>query len=104
MFSFVANDDASVLSITCRDRNGVAIDLTTALAVRLYYRIDGGSLQTKTMVIDPDQVANTGVASYRWLSAELIAGKMVAEVEITDASSNVLTSNRTLTYLIRERL
>lgn len=105
MFSFVEDDEASILEVTCKDRNGDPINLTTALAVKVFYRINGGALQNKTMTKDPDQVTNTGVARYQWLTGELSpAGQMVCEIEITDALNAQLTSNRTLTFLIRERI
>ena len=98
---FVENDTGSVLLVTCKTKAGGIIDLTGA-SVALKYRIDGGTLQTKTMTINPP--ATAGIVQYQFLAGELIAGEMIEAVEITNSASKVISELCTVTHTIRGKL
>lgn len=100
-YSFVAGDTASVLTVTCkRSDTGAVIDLTGA-SVALKYRIDGGTLQSRTMTIDADP--STGVVTYEFDSGDLTEGQMVAEVEVTTLAG-ITTSLEPFRFTIRGRV
>lgn len=98
-YDYVAGDTATKHGpVTCKDKDGAVIDLTGA-TVRLLYRINAGALQTKNMtVLTP---ATNGKAEYLFLAGELIAGEMEGSVQITDASSKVVTETCTFFRTIR---
>ena len=101
-YALVQNDTGSKLVVTCKDNETkVVIDLTGA-TVRLKYKIDTGTLQTKTMTVPPP--ATNGKAEYQWLTAELTPGVLEAQIEITDATSKVLTSLDPILLPIRTKL
>jgi len=92
MADLIAGDTGAKLVVTCTDNEtGNEIDLTSK-AVQLRYKIDGGTLQTKTMTPDPDQVTNIGQASYQFEASDLTAGTMVAEVRVQPGGADQLTS------------
>lgn len=97
---FIAGDTGSVLQVTCKDTDDVAINVTGA-TVRLKYRIDGAALQTKTMTL---VTAASGIVKYQFLADELTKGVMESEVEITDSSSKVTTSLRKMKHEIGAKL
>lgn len=102
---FVAGDTASVLRVACKDDYGDGttlqpVDLTGAV-IKLKYRIAGGALQTKTMSLVG--AATDGVVEYKFGTGELTAGDMIAEVEITFASGDIVTSVLQLNLPIRAK-
>jgi len=91
VFKAIAGDTKTKLRITCKDADtGAVIDLTGATA-NLLWRIDGGTLVTKTgiTVVAPP---TSGIVEYQFTTGELIAGYMEAEVELTDVSAKKNTS------------
>ena len=99
-YSFVAGDTASVLTVTCkRSDTGAVIDLT-GVTVSLKWRIDGGTLVTKTMTVTAPA---TGVATYEFDTADLVAGIMLAEVEVT-TGSGITTSLEAFRFTIRAKV
>lgn len=99
-FSFVAGDTNSVLTVTCKDAAaGTPINLS-ASTVALKWRVDGGTLVSKTMTVTD---AANGVVAYTFGSSELAEGIMVAEVEIT-TSGKITTSLEPFRFSIRGRV
>lgn len=81
---------------TCTDKNGNAVDLTTAAGVRVII----SSTPTSVPKVDQDLVggnvvvsdAINGQVTYTWQSGDLdTVGGFVAEVEVTWPGSNVQT-------------
>lgn len=99
-YSLVAGDTNTALTVTCkRADTGAAINLAGA-TVSLKWRVDGGTLVTKTMTVTDE--AN-GVASYTFGAGELTAGLMVAEVEVTLAGK-VTSSVEPMRFTVRAKL
>lgn len=99
--SFVAGDTGSSLRVTCRDDDtGTTIDLTGS-SVRLQWDDETGTLQSRAMtVVD----ALGGEAEYQFDAADLVAGVMRFEVEITNAAGKVLRSLSLLRETVRDAL
>lgn len=77
----------------------MALDLAGA-TVTLKYRVDGGTLATKTMTVtDP----TNGVATYTFGTGDLTAGIMVAEVEVTSAGK-VTSSIEAMRFTVRAKV
>lgn len=99
-YDFVEDDTNSKLKVTCtRDDTGAAINLTGA-TVTLKYKINAGTLATKTMSVED---TTGGVASYTFTSDELAPGIMVAEVQV-ESGGKVVSSLEPMRFTIRERL
>ena len=98
----ISGDTGSKLVVTCKDNETQAtIDLTGA-TVKLRFSIDGAAVAEKTMTIQTP--ATAGKAEYQFLSADLVAGTMQAEVQITDAGGKIITSLEPFILQIRARL
>ncbi len=99
-FSFVEDDTASKLRVTCKNKGtGVAIDLTGS-TVQLQWKTRKGEFVEKTMShVD----ATNGIAEYQFLTGELAAPNMKFEVEITGAGGNILRSLDVLYELVRKK-
>lgn len=98
-YSFVAGDTNSALVVTCKDKDGVVIDISAA-TVSLKWSIDGAAAVTKTMTITDGP---NGVASYTFGTGELTAGIMRAEVKVAAAGKTV-TSIEPFVFTIRTAL
>ena len=99
-YNLVAGDTNTALIVTCkRADTGAAIDLTGA-TVTLKWRIDGGTLATKTMTITD---AANGIASYTFGTSELAAGLMVAEVEVA-VSGKTSSSVEAMRFTVRPKV
>lgn len=102
VIDYVAGDTGTIHGpVTCKDKAGTVIDLTGGSA-KLLYRMDGGSLQTKTMTVNSP--ATSGNVQYQFLSGELIAGEMVGEIEVTDSGNKIITEICTFTRAIRAKI
>ena len=100
MTDFVTGDN-SVLSTTITDNvTGAAIDLSGASVIFRWKDNDGTLVEVVPTVDD----APNGVVSYRFLAGELIAPTMSIEVEVTDASSHVMTGLSLIELTVREQL
>jgi hypothetical protein len=100
-YDFVSGDTNSVLTVTCkRSDTAAALDLTGATAT-LKYRIDGGTLVTKTMTVALPETG--GICTYTFGTAELTGGIMVAEVEVT-AAGKVLSSLEAMRFTVRPKV
>jgi hypothetical protein len=102
MADLVAGDRGSVLVVTVKDHETeAAIDLT-GKSIKLRYKINGGTLATKTMTA---QIPETlGKASYQFLSTDLTAGDFEGEVRLQDGLSDQLTSVQTFHRSVRAAL
>ncbi len=99
-FSFVEDDTASKLRVTCKNKaTGIAIDLTGS-TVQLQWTTRKGEFVEKTMSL---VVPANGTAEYQFLDGELEAPNMKFEVEITDGSGNILRSLDVLYELVRKK-
>lgn len=98
-YSFVAADTNSALVVTCNDKDGTVIDISSA-TVTLRWSIDGGTVVSKTMTIVDGP---NGVASYTFGTGELVAGIMAAEIEVVAAGKKV-TSVEPLKFTIRAKV
>lgn len=98
----IAGDTGSKIVVTCKDKDtAVVIDLTGATA-KLRYSINGGATVEKNMVIVAP--ATAGKVEYQFLSADLVAGTMQSEVQITDAGGKIITSLEPFTLSIRGKI
>ena len=80
-------DTGRALQVTLQDA-GTAIDITGA-TVQLLYRIDGGTITTKTMTITD---AASGIAQYTFLAPDLTAeGTLQYQVKLTDSGGAIST-------------
>src|SRR5512145_3222151 len=99
-YSFVAGDTNSVLTVTCkRADTGAPINLAGA-TVALKWRIDGGTLVSKSMTIVD---AANGIVSYTFAAGELLEGLMRAEVEVT-VTGKVTTSVEPFVFTVRAKV
>lgn len=97
---WVAGDNLKIKRTCRRASDSSVIDLTGA-TVKLYYSIDGGARQTKTMTITS---ASLGQVEYQFLTIDLIYGKFVGEIEITDSSGKIYTCDPKIERNIQDRL
>ena len=101
-FSFVADDTASKLRVTCKNKGtGVVIDLTGS-TVQLQWKTRKGVFVEKTMdIVTP---ATNGIAEYQFVAGELESPAMKFEVEVTDGTGKVFRSLDLLYELVRQKL
>lgn len=100
-FTFVSGDTDSTLEITCTDTADPAVAINLAnCTVRLYWQV-GDVERGGTMTVTD---AANGVAEYTFVTGDLLAGTMTAEVEIEDTSGHILTCQDVLEYAVRERI
>lgn len=89
-----ANDTHPDLVVTLSDESG-AVDLTSATQVKLIMKstvVSPVVTVTGMMTKDPDQVTNTGRASYGWIAEDTATPDTYdAEFEVTWPSSEVQT-------------
>ncbi|HGG58951.1 MAG TPA: hypothetical protein ENK26_03420 [Gammaproteobacteria bacterium] len=86
-YDFREGDTGSTLQYTCRDQDGVIIDLTGA-SVDLIWVDKAGATQTRAMSIA--NPASSGVVSYQFAAAELVKGEMRFWVRVTDALGKIV--------------
>jgi len=89
LYQFVSGDTGSKLQVTCKNESDESIIDITGSIVKLKWKDSGGVLITKTTTVTS---ATGGMAEYQFGSSELFAGTMAFEVEITDTSSNIISS------------
>lgn len=105
-YEVVAGDTGTILKVVIKnDQDKVVVNLT-GCTVRLKYRIDGGSLVTKTMTVTD---AAKGEAQYKFVASELTAaaaGKSTlrGEVEVMDGGGEVVTQLVPMNLLIRAKV
>jgi len=103
-FKFTELDTGSTLEVTCKDdATGVVIDLTGFTQILLRYKIDTSAVQEKAMTITN---AVGGVAEYKFLAAELLAGggNFTGEVRITDGAGFIVTSVNNIVLDVKDRV
>ncbi len=102
IFDFVAGDTNSVVRVTVVNKQTRAvIDLTNA-TVLFIYTIDTGSTQSRTMtVLSP---ATAGVVEYQFVTGDLVAGAMIANIEVTFADATILSQLDSFTFQVRAKL
>lgn len=99
--SFVADDSASKLSITCKDNDtGVVVDLSGS-TVRLRWKNAVGMVITKNMTVTSPK---SGIAEYQFAEGDLTAGMMDFEVEIEDSTGNIMKSLDLLHEWVRRKV
>lgn len=100
IFKLVESDTGSLLRVDCRnaDEDKTPIALAGS-SVMLRYTVAGNGIQERPMTL-----SGPSTADYLFAAGELIAGRMTAEVKITDAAGRQLTNIEPLTLIIRERL
>lgn len=109
MGQFVAGDTASELRVACLDNQSrLPIDLTDR-AVKLRFKTvsDGPvpvdpAIVERTMAVQSPE--NAGIASYVFSGSELVSGEMFVDVQVEDGGGNILTSLRTLRFLVGTKL
>lgn len=99
-YHFVQSDNKVSLQVTCTDSAGVVINLT-GCTLNLRWKTLDGTVSNRAMVIDN---AVAGIASYVFLTGELVPPTMEFEVTVTKADGTVLTSLETEILGIRARL
>lgn len=102
-YDFVAGDTGSELVVQCRSaQTKLPIDLT-GLTATLRFKIGIAGLIEQAMTIDTPLTA--GIVRYRFQSGELIAGRLVAAVFLTNTSTNaIVTQLDTFIYNVRENI
>lgn len=95
-FTIKSSDTLPVLSITCEDDTGAAVDLTGCAAqfhMLAAFGQPAGVLKVNAAaVIDPDQVTNKGKVSYNWVAADTnTAGTYFGEFQITFPGGGIET-------------
>ena len=101
-FKFTETDTGSTLEVTCEDDStGKVINLTGS-TVTLRFKVAGGALQTKPMVLDADPT--TGKATYEFLTAELVPGTFLGDATITDSGGKTISSLENIVEQIKARL
>ena len=101
MVDLVTGDTGSILRATCKDNEaGTVIDLNGA-TVKLRWESAIGTIILKTMTIES---AANGIVTYQFLTGEIFAPKMKFEIEITDASTKIITSLSLIELTVREQL
>lgn len=100
MSDLVTGDSGSTLQVTCKDSSNQPINLT-GCTVNLHWIGDDGVLNNPAMTIVD---ATNGIVSYQFDASEIFAPKMVFEVQITNASSKILTSSNTFELMVREQI
>jgi len=100
IFKLVESDTGSLLRVDCRNadeqKTPIALSGTT---VTLRMIVAGNPIQERPM-----SLSGASTADYLFAAGELKAGRMTAEVKITDAAGRQLTNIEPLTLIIRERL
>ena len=100
-YSFVENDTASKLEVTCIDNDsGNAIPLT-GKTVTLRWSDRRGEPIARVMTITD---AANGVAEYQFAAGELDQPSMQFEVQITNADSTIMKSLDVLVEKVRKEL
>lgn len=88
-YDLVTGDTASVLRVTCKNRQTkVALDLT-ACTVHLHWINKSGVLVQRVMTIESPSTA--GIVSYQFAAGEIESSTMKCEVQITNSSGKILT-------------
>ncbi len=102
IYDFVAGDTNSVVRVTIVNKQTRAvIDLTSA-TVLFIYTIDTGSTQSRTMtVLAP---ATAGVCEYQFVTGDLVAGTMIANIEVTFLDATILSQLDSFTFEVRAKL
>lgn len=100
-FDFVEGDTGSELIVECRDkRSKQPIDLTNKTAT-LKFRVDDGPLFQQLMTIDVPETQ--GIARYQFKAGELVNGKLVSAVVITDTATGAfVTQLDPFVHLVRK--
>ena len=103
IFTFVAGDTGSTVRITIVNKQTrKVIDLTNAATILFIYTIDTGSTQSRTMtILSP---ATAGVCEYQFVTGDLVAGTMTANIEVTFTDSTILSQLDSFTFNIRAKL
>jgi hypothetical protein len=102
-YQVVAGDSGSVLRVTCKNTaTNAPLDLT-GKAVKLRFKLNGGSLVSRTMTVLTPQT--NGQAEYQFAGAELsAAGTLECEVRINEGLSDQLTSLTLIVLPVRAPL
>jgi hypothetical protein len=98
--TLVAGDNTELRRTLRKFSDSSIIDVTGA-TVKLYYSIDGGAVQTRTMTLLD---APNGRVKYKFALTDLIYGRFVGEIEITDSSGNIHTCDPKIEFNIVDRL
>ncbi len=102
IYNFVAGDTNSVVRVTIVNKQTrAAIDLTNA-TVLFIFSIDGGATKSATMTVLPP--ATAGVAQYQFVTGDLVAGVMIANIEVTFADTTILSQLDSFTFQVRAKL
>ena|SRR5215831_654903 len=100
IFKLVESDTGSILRVDCRNADEQKTPLNLAgTSVTLRYSVAGAAILERAM-----SISGPSTADYQFAAGELKAGRMTAEVKITDSHGFVLTQIEPLTLIIRERL
>lgn len=101
-YDFVANDDGSVLTVTCKnDQDKTVIDLAGS-TVQLSWRDQASALITKAMTVLNPTI--NGKAQYQFAVGELFAPGMLVEPQITDAGGKKITALKLLYLSVRKAI
>lgn len=101
-YELVAGDLGSKIVVTCLDSDTKAVLDLTGKTVQLRYKIDAGTLTTKTMAVQAP--GTNGKAEYQFGASDLSAGTMEAEVRVQPGQSDQVTSRETLHVSVRSPL
>lgn len=96
----VSGDTGTVYQVTCKDDQTKAVIDLTGSSILLRWRS-----ATDTIIERPMTIANAtgGIVTYQFATGEIISPVMRLEIQITDASGNVLTSKNRLRESVRKK-
>ncbi len=101
-FDFVQLDTGSTLRVTCKDSDTEAVIDLTGATLTLRYKIGSAAKVEKTMTLEVPNTA--GIATYKFLAAELSNGDLVGEVTINDSGGKEITSIENMVLPIKQRI
>lgn len=102
LYAFVAGDTNSVVRVTIVNKQTRDVIDLTGSTVRFIFSIDSGP--TKSVVMTILSPATAGVCEYQFVTGDLVAGTMTANIEVTFADTTVLSQLDSFTFQVRAKL
>jgi len=90
-YDLTAGDAGSILRVTCKDQETDALIDLTGKTVKLRYKLNGGTLQVKTMTVASPNT--DGIAEYQFAPADIpVAGTIEFDIRLNEGAGDQLTS------------
>lgn len=88
-YDLTEGDVGTIIDMTCRDTEGLVIDISTATLIRYRWKQEGKALAFKVASV---QDGPNGVARYTTQAGDILQGDLKVQVELT-VSGNTWTSD-----------